>query len=262
MPSTKIQAAMEKRLIISVVILTLINITDSLTNSVVTPSLIFYVLEMGGSVAQYGLISSIPFFSMILMMSFYGVWVDSNGNKYKQPYAASFAFGGVGSLLYFLAGLLPSGAVAVYTILLGRFITGLGAAGRTLAYSYVATAIPRDQQRIILSILSLSRSIGMLLGPLLNLLVVKIDTSVSIFNYTIPLNPRNSVGLVLAAGELFLAIFTMTCLQEPPPKKEKPLAEDAEPTKVGRKELWAAINHFDLWFPAFIMFVLVCNFTL
>mmetsp|Transcript_18115 Transcript_18115/g.30727 ORF Transcript_18115/g.30727 Transcript_18115/m.30727 type:complete len:542 (+) Transcript_18115:58-1683(+) len=253
---------MEKGLIISVFILTLINITDSLTNSVVTPSLVFYVTEVGGTMEQYGLISSIPFFSMMLMMSFYGVWVDSNGNKYKTPYAASFAFGGLGSILYFLAELLPSGAWAVYTILLGRFITGLGAAGRTLAYSYVATAIPRDQQRTILTILSLSRSIGMLLGPLMNLFVVKIDTSVSIFNYTIPLNPRNSAGLVLAAGELFLFILTSLLLQEPPPKKEKPLTEDAEPTKIGGKELFAAVTHFDLLFPSFIMFVLICNFTL
>jgi MFS family permease len=233
-----------------------------LVKSVVTPSLVFYVTEVGGTVKQYGLISSVPFFSMMLMMSFYGVWVDSNGNKYKKPYAASFAFGGLGSLLYFLAELLPSGAWAVYTILLGRFITGLGAAGRTLAYSYVATAIPRDQQRTTMTILSMTKSFGMLLGPLLNLLVVNIESSISIFNYTVPLNPRNSVGLVLAAGELFLFILTSLFLQEPPPKKEKPLTEDTNPTKVGGKELWAAVTHFDLLFPAFIMFVLVSNFTL
>ena len=253
---------MEKGLIISVVILTLINITDSLTNSVVAPSLIFYVTEVGGTVEQYGLISSVPYFSMILMMTFYGVWVDSNGNKYKKPYAASFAFGGVGSVLYFLAELLPNGAWAVYTILLGRFITGLGAAGRTLAYSYVATAIPRDQQRTTLTILSMSRSFGMLLGPLINLFVVQIDSSISILNYTIPLNPRNSAGLVLAAGELFLFILTSLFLQEPPPKKEKPLTENAGLSKIGAKELFAAVTHFDLLFPSFIMFTLICNFTL
>eukprot|EP00985_Skeletonema_marinoi_P011023 scaffold5190_cov115-Skeletonema_marinoi.AAC.1 len=88
----------------------------------------------------------------------------------------------------------------------------------------------------------------------MNLFVVKIDTSVSIFNYTIPLNPRNSAGLVLAAGELFLFILTSLLLQEPPPKKEKPLTEDAEPTKIGGKELFAAVTHFDLLFPSFIIY--------
>ena len=200
---------------------------------------------------------------MILMMSFYGVWVDSNGNKYKKPYAASFAFGGFGSILYFLASLLPNGAWAVYTILLGRFITGLGAAGRTLAYSYVATAIPRDEQRLSLTILSMTRSFGMLLGPLLNLFVVKIDSSISIFNYTIPLNSRNSVGLILVAGELFLFMVTQLFLQEPPPKKEKPLTVDNESANdVGWKNILAAITHFDLLFPTFIMFTLVSNFRL
>ena len=150
----------------------------------------------------------------------------------------------------------------MYTILLGRFITGLGAAGRTLAYSYVATAIPRDQQRTTLTILSMSRSFGMLLGPLINLLVVQIDTSISIHNYTIPLNPRNSAGLVLAAGELFLFTLTMLFLQEPPPKKEKPLSENAESSKIGARELFNAVTHFDLLFPSFIMFTLICNFTL
>ena len=198
-------------------------------------------------------------------MSVYGRWVDSNGNKYKRPYAASFIFGGVGSILYFLAELLPRGALAVNCILLARFITGLGAAGRTLAYSYVATAIPREQQRTTLTILSMSRSFGLLLGPLMNLLVVKIETSISIFNKIVPINPRNSVGLVLAAGELFLSILTSLFLQEPPSKNkmDNPLEqEDATGRRISGKELLAAVLHFDLLFPSFIMFVLICNFTL
>lgn len=211
---------------------------------------------------QYGVASSLPFFSMMLMLSFYGVWVDSNGNKYKAPYAFSFALGGFGSILYFIAELLPPGAWAVNAILLGRFITGLGAAGKTLAYSYVATAIPRDQQRMTLTILSMTRSVGMLLGPLLNLFVVSIDTSISIFNYTIPLNPRNSPGLVLAAGELFLLVMTTLFLQEPKLKREKPLTDDKEHTKTCLRDILTAVTHFDLVFPAFIMFVLISNWSL
>ena len=136
---------MEKSLIISIIVLVMINITDSITNSVVGPSLIFYVKDMGGSKEQYGMIMSAAYLSGFIMMSFYGAWVDSNGNKYKAPYAAAFTLGIVGSFIYFLAVLFPKGNLAIGAILIGRLITGLGASGRTLAYSWVATAIPREE---------------------------------------------------------------------------------------------------------------------
>ena len=72
---------MDKSIIPSVIVLVLINITDSITNSVVAPTLIFYVLDMGGTKESYGLIMSASYLSGMLMMSFYGAWVDGNGNR-------------------------------------------------------------------------------------------------------------------------------------------------------------------------------------
>lgn len=46
------------------------------------PTLIFYVLDMGGTKDSYGLIMSASYLSGMLMMSFYGAWVDGNGNRY------------------------------------------------------------------------------------------------------------------------------------------------------------------------------------
>ena len=94
-------------------------------------------------------------------MSYFGAWVDGNGNKYKAPYACAFALGIAGSLIYFLAILFPKGYWSVGVILLGRFITGLGESGRTLAYSWVATAIPRDEQRTTLTVMSMTRTGGL-----------------------------------------------------------------------------------------------------
>ena len=73
---------MDKSFIPSIIVLLLINITDSITNSVVAPTLIFYVLDMGGTKDSYGLIMSASYLSGMLMMSFYGAWVDGNGNRY------------------------------------------------------------------------------------------------------------------------------------------------------------------------------------
>lgn len=74
---------MERSLVLSIVILALINIFDSVSNSVVGPSLIFYVTEMGGTKEQYGLIMSISFLVGMVMMPVYGAWVDSNGNRVR-----------------------------------------------------------------------------------------------------------------------------------------------------------------------------------
>jgi len=257
---------MEKPLVHSVAILTLINIVDALANSAVNPSLIFYVTEVGGNLKDDGLISSISYFSAMLMMIVYGMWVDSNGNKYKLPYAASFTMGILGSLLYFVAKMLPSGAWAVNTILIGRFITGCGVAGRTLAFSYVATAIPRDQQRTTLTLLAMTRSCGYLMGPLVNLLVAKIDTSISIFNCNVPLNPRNSVGLALAFTESCLMVLTLLFLQDPPPKSNKrgtiTAKDKAAKVMVVPRDIWNAVTHFDILFPILIKFVFSCNNSL
>ena len=136
---------LDRSLIPSIVVLVLINVTDSITNSVVGPSLVFYVSDVGGTKEQYGMIMSASYLSGMLMMSFYGAWVDSNGNQYQAPYAAAFALGIAGSLIYFSAVVLPRGHWAIGAILLGRLVTGLGASGRTLAYAWVATAIPRDE---------------------------------------------------------------------------------------------------------------------
>ncbi|OEU23465.1 MFS general substrate transporter, partial [Fragilariopsis cylindrus CCMP1102] len=243
------------------IVLIMINVTDSISNSIIGPSLIFYVVEMGGTKSQYGMIMSSSFLSGIIMMGVYGKWIDSNGNKYKQPYMASFGLGILGSLVYFLAILLPKGKLAVATILLGRFITGMGAASRTLAYSYVATAIPRDQQRTILTMMSMTRSFGMMLGPLMNLLVSKVDTSLVLYkDITITVNQNNSVGLIIASGEIFLCTIMFLFLKDPQQLKTQE-KEEVIGTTTKRRSLLIS-SCFDLFLPLVTMFVFMFNFSL
>mmetsp|Transcript_39941 Transcript_39941/g.71986 ORF Transcript_39941/g.71986 Transcript_39941/m.71986 type:complete len:537 (-) Transcript_39941:90-1700(-) len=252
---------MEKSLIISITVLVMINVIDSISNSVVGPSLIFYVTEMGGTQEQYGLIMSAAFVSSMVMMTFYGAWVDSNGNKYRAPYAASFTLGIIGSFIYFLAILVPKGNLAVGAIFLGRLITGMGASGRTLAYSWVATAIPREEQRTTLTIMSLTKCFGMILGPLVNLLVLKVDTALVIsskFDIVIPINQNNSVGLIVALGEGIIFIATFLFLKDPPTKGGM---INEKPAKAGLMEIWEAITHFDLFSCLLATFVAMFNFT-
>ena len=61
----------------------------------ITPSLIFYVEDLGGTHTQYGLILSACSLSSFCCMSLYASWVDSNGNQYRYV-----EFKNTGGVLY------------------------------------------------------------------------------------------------------------------------------------------------------------------
>lgn len=110
---------------------------ESIIGTVVGPSLMFYIQSVGGTKDDYGKASSIHSIGVTLMMFVFGKWVDRNGNKYQEPFAFTFIFGILGSLVYFLASMLPKGFWGVHAIFLGRFIQGMGVAGKTLCKSWI-----------------------------------------------------------------------------------------------------------------------------
>lgn len=255
---------MDRSKLISVIVLISINVFDAVMNAVIGPTLIFYIEEMGGTQDDYGLSLSALFLAIAVMTSVYGVWIDNNGNKYKAPYLSSFAFGIVSYTLYFFAIMMPKGPIAVYSILVSRLICGMAIAGRTLSYSWVVTAIEHEQQKTVMTFLSMSRTFGIIIGPVTNMLVAQINTSVTIFGgaVTIPLTPNNSIGLIMIGSEIFLAIVMMLFLQDPPEKetttddkKEKQTKNDNDDEKKG---ILYALTHFDIFFPVYIFFVAIC----
>lgn len=258
---------MEKGNLASVIVLICINTMDSIMGAVVGPTLIFYVIELGGTKEHYGIMQSISMLAAMLTIPLYGSWVDSNGNKYTTPYMCSFSLGVISNLAYFLAVLLPKGPIAIYTVMFSRFLTGAAGSGRTLSYSWVASSIPPDKQRTIVSLLSMSRTFGMVAGPLTNYLVSEINTEWKIFGLTIPLDPNNSIGLIMVGGELILALITFLFFNEPPTKEDKldKIAAKADASSDSKKEskgVLYALGHFDIFFPIFTMFVVMCNYSL
>mmetsp|Transcript_9778 Transcript_9778/g.29114 ORF Transcript_9778/g.29114 Transcript_9778/m.29114 type:complete len:548 (-) Transcript_9778:652-2295(-) len=256
---------MERHILLSVIVLLCINVMDSIMGAVVSPTLIFYVTELGGSKEQYGMICSTVALSAMIMIPLYGNWVDSNGNKYTVPYMTSFLLGILASLLYFLAVLLPKGPIAIYSLMFSRFLDGASIAGRTLSYSWVASTIPVGNHRVIFTLLSSSRTLGMIIGPLANFLVSNIDTKVEVFGVAVPITPNNSVGLFTIFQGIILIVLTLAFFHEPPSKKEKP----NEPSESGipdtgskTKGVWYALTHFNIFFPVFTMFTVVCNYML
>ncbi|KAL7552906.1 hypothetical protein ACHAWF_016158 [Thalassiosira exigua] len=254
---------MEKSVLISLTILVLINVVDSIINAVVGPSLIFYILESGGTYDLYGMLTSVFFLAHMLMTPVYGHWVDTNGNKYKLPYSSSFAFGIGGSIVYVLAAAAPKGTWAMSMIFFGRILTGLGVSGRTLAYSYVATALPLDKQRNSLTLISMTRFFGMFVGPFLNVLVAEIDFTVSLGSrFVLPINLLNAPGLLVMLGEGTLWVMMYLFLEDPPPKEVKRFST-VEPVKIkGWKQIWLAMTEPRLALPLANMFVMGFAFQL
>eukprot|EP00584_Thalassiosira_punctigera_P005618 CAMPEP_0172530606 /NCGR_PEP_ID=MMETSP1067-20121228/4291_1 /TAXON_ID=265564 ORGANISM="Thalassiosira punctigera, Strain Tpunct2005C2" /NCGR_SAMPLE_ID=MMETSP1067 /ASSEMBLY_ACC=CAM_ASM_000444 /LENGTH=509 /DNA_ID=CAMNT_0013314849 /DNA_START=188 /DNA_END=1717 /DNA_ORIENTATION=- len=238
---------------------------DSIMGAVVGPTLIFYVIQLGGTKEHYGMMQSTGMLAAMLTIPMYGSWVDSNGNKYTTPYMCSFFLGVISNMMYFLAVLLPKGPIAIYTVMFSRFITGAAGSGRTLSYSWVASSIPPDKQRTIITLLSMSRTFGMIAGPLTNYLVSEINTEWKVLGFEIPLDPNNSIGLIMVGGELILALITFLFFNEPPAKEEKldkiAKADASGSTKESKGVLYA-LSHFDILFPIFTIFVVMCNFML
>ena len=73
------------------------------------------------------------------------------------------------------------------------------------------------QQKLILTLVSTSRTIGMAIGPFVNMALVKVYFDLHIGTLmTIPVNPNNAAGLVMATGEVFLLGVMLVFLKEPP----------------------------------------------
>lgn len=207
------------------VALTIVGIVDAISYMLVTPSLVFYVLQNGGSQQQYGIIMSAFSFSSFCTKPFIGWWSDKQG--FRVPYIASVAVAFLGGVGYVLASALPKGRVAVNAILLARLLGGCGAANSALGFAYVARSVPPAEQTSTNSLLSLCRILGMAVGPALNVLVAKVD---------IPITPNwdldslNSVGIVLVIANLISAIAIYCLLEEP---KETKGIEDSDVGEVG-----------------------------
>jgi len=192
------------------VALTIVGIVDAISYMLVTPSLVFYVLQNGGTHMHYGIIMSAFSFSSFCTKPFIGWWSDNQG--FRVPYIASVAVALLGGAVYVFASALPKGNVAVGAILASRLLGGCGAANSALGFAYVARSVPQNQQTSTNSLLSLCRILGMALGPGLNVLVAKVDIPISDHW---GLDSLNSVGIVLVITNLISAVAIYFLLEEP-----------------------------------------------
>jgi ceroid-lipofuscinosis MFS transporter 7 len=190
--------------------LSLVGLVDAVSYMLVAPSIVFYVLELGGTYEQYGFILSSFSFASFCAKPFLGTWSDRFG--FRIPYLCSLAMAAFGGLLYFLASCVKVPWLAIAMVLSGRLLGGVGAASSALAYAYLAKVVPNDEQTKTNSLLSMLRIIGMASGPGFNVFLAGID--VSLFG-ALHLDPLNSVGLVLFVSNVLAWCSIMFLLDEP-----------------------------------------------
>jgi len=240
----------------SLAVLALISLVDSISYMAVSPSLIFYVLEQGGSKEQYGLIISIFSFASFATKPVYGFLVDQVHLKFRTIYIISFCLSISGAWIYFMA----SSVERVSMILIGRFLGGLGAANQALGYAYLALSMPQELQTRTNAILFMSRIVGMATGPGINSLLGEVDTSI----LGMPIDPLNIVGLLLAAMNALVALLTFLFLSEPP-RKESKLSSLGTATSQSSPSLLYYLDiilSIEILLPLFIMFSAVAAFQL
>jgi MFS family permease len=247
----------------SMSVLALIGFVDSVSYMAVAPSLIFYVLQVGGNKEQYGLIMSAFSLASFSGKPVYGIWVDKGGNKFRVPYFASFALSIIGALMYFFANAFQETAhVALALIFCGRCLSGGGAANQTLGYAYIASVIPQDQQTKTNTILAMTRIGGMSIGPLVNIFLGTINTSWTLGKFSVPIDPLNSVGLLLAFGNLLVVLVVFFLLEEPPEKPKKIPLPIAVGASTYQNNLWKAILCIEIILPICILLSVNSSFQL
>jgi MFS transporter, ceroid-lipofuscinosis neuronal protein 7 len=244
--------------------LALVGIVDAVSYMVVAPSIIFYVLQAGGTKEQYGVILSAFSFASFCTKPFLGAWSDKGG--YRIPYMTSLAISAVGGILYLCASLY-TGRVAVGLMLVGRLMGGVGGASSALGFAYMAKVVEHKDQTKTTSLLSMVRIMGMAGGPGVNVLLGKIDAHWR----RLHLDPLNSVGLVLLGANVFGFLVIYFLLDEPDPSAmlSRHSAHPTESTMRSDDEnpssIWASIRpvlRFEIWLFILSIFSFNASFQL
>lgn len=228
---------------------------DAISFMVVAPSLVFYVLQLGGTKDQYGVILSVFSFASFCFKPALGYWCDKSGYKFRKPYLLSISMASLGGLLYFGASAYH-GRTALALIVLGRFCGGIGGANSTLGFTYIAQVMLEDQLTKANAVLSMVRVIGMAVAPASFRLLDGIHGSF----FGLEVTPLNAVGLVLFSCNM-LSFIVIYFLLEEPPEHTKPQGSVNEADERSWK-FWKSIFALDIIVPIFGILSLNANFQL
>ncbi len=143
---------------------TLANFFSAFGQQMLTATLPVYVLSLGGSQADAGLVSGALAFTALLLRPLVG-WVTDAWRRRPLVLAGTACYG-LASVIYMLAGSVP-------TLVLGRVVHGFGLSNyTTAANAYLADIAPPGRRAEAIGFYALAADVGLITGPAVGFLIV------------------------------------------------------------------------------------------
>ena len=146
------------------VFMTLAAFANSLGVQILMTTVPVYVISLGGSQAEAGLVSGAAAITALLSRPFVG-WLTDAWRRLPLVRIGASCYG-LASVIYLLAGSIPP-------LLLGRFVHGVGASSySTASNTYVADIAPPGRRAEAIGLFFAAQAVGFVVGPVVGFLII------------------------------------------------------------------------------------------
>ncbi|GMH51971.1 hypothetical protein TrRE_jg5703 [Triparma retinervis] len=199
--------------------------------SCLMPTVHKYTESLGGDAMFFGLLLST--FSIVRMIVFIpiGWWADER--PFREVFSVTAGVGLVGCFIYGAAGALGNKNY----LILGRVLTGFGAANTTLSRSYISQCVDADEFGSVIGKQMVFDLLGVMLGPALIAFVRGVSVDIGWFHF----NEETAPGYIMAALQLGMLASFLTIFTEPPPKKNTTIRKESIQEDEG-KDVWSGVR--------------------
>jgi MFS family permease len=143
---------------------TIANLFNACGSQMMNTAVPMYVLSIGGTSAEAGLVSGIVAIMALVLRPLIG-WVTDAWKR--RPIAL------IGSSFYGIAGIIIALSNSIGTMVLGRLVHGIGiSCYSTASNSYVADIAPPKRRAEAIGIFAATNSLGLIIGPAIGFYIV------------------------------------------------------------------------------------------